>query len=56
MKEKEAIVDIVYKSRRQGTRTTENEVARIAMNFIVADYRQNGEKSLLARVLDALNS
>lgn len=56
MKEKEAIVDIIYQSRRQGIRTTENEVARIAMNFIIADYRQNGEKSLLARVLVALNS
>jgi hypothetical protein len=54
--EKEAVVDIVYQFKRQGIRTTENEVARIAINFILADYRQHGDKSLLVSVLRALSA
>ena len=54
--EKEALVDIVYHFKRQGMRTTENEVARIAMNFVLADYRRHGDQSLLVRVINALNA
>ena len=53
--EKRAIVDIVYAYKMQGVRTTENEIARIAINFLVEDYKENGENSVLHQVLQALN-
>lgn len=54
--EKEAIAEIVYACKRQGLRTTENEITRVAVNFIIHDYQANGKDSLLVRVLLALNA
>ncbi|MHB8645462.1 MAG: hypothetical protein ACYDAR_06705 [Thermomicrobiales bacterium] len=53
--EKARVSDIIYTYKRQGIRTSENEISRIALNFIFQDYEENGELSVLARVLDALN-
>ena len=55
VEEKRAIVDIIYAYKNLGLRTSENEIARIAVNFIISDYRENGENSVLDRVLRALN-
>ena len=52
--EKGQLADIVYTYKRQGRKTTENEINRIAVNFIVEDYKTNGAASILASVLDAL--
>src|SRR5438105_8808569 len=49
--EKNALADIEYRYKRQGIRTSENEITRIAMNSIVEEYRQNGENSMLAKLL-----
>jgi hypothetical protein len=54
--EKGQLADIVYTYKRQGRRTTENEVSRIAVNYLLEDYRVNGSVSMLARVLDALQA
>lgn len=54
--EKKAIADIVYTFKMSNIRTNENEIARIAINFLVADYKENGENSILSQVLQALNS
>src|SRR5574340_297493 len=54
--EKNALADIEYSYKRQGIRTSENEITRIAMNYFVEDYRLNGENSLLAKILKLLNS
>jgi hypothetical protein len=54
--EKKALADLVYTYKGLGMRTSENEIARISVNFIVADYQENGENSILHRVLRALNS
>lgn len=54
--EKARMADLIYTYKRQGIRTSENEVSRIALNFIFQDYDENGEGSVLAKVLDALNS
>lgn len=54
--EKNMLADIEYRYKRQGIRTSENEITRIAMNYFVEDYRQNGENSLLATILKKLNS
>jgi hypothetical protein len=53
--EKRSIADIIYTYKNQGVRTSENEIARIAVNFIVEDYKENGINSVLDKVLKALN-
>lgn len=53
--EKQQIADIVYTYKRQGYRTSDNELARIALNWLLLDYQAQGAQSILARVLDALH-
>jgi hypothetical protein len=53
--EKDQLGDIVYTYKRQGTRTSENELARIGINYLIADYQANGDTSILAKVIAALN-
>ncbi len=53
--EKEAIADVIYAYKQRGVKTSENEVTRIAVNFLLNDYKENGENSILHRVLKALN-
>jgi hypothetical protein len=52
--EKAQLADIVYTYKRQGQKTSETEINRIAINYILADYHEHGERSILARVLAAL--
>ena len=52
--EKARLVDIVYTYKRQGHKTSETEINRIAVNFILEDYTANGEQSILAQALAAL--
>jgi hypothetical protein len=54
--EKNLLADIEYTYKRQGIRTSENEITRIAINYFIEDYRKNGESSLLAKILKRLNS
>jgi len=56
IEEKQALADIEYSYKRQGIRTSGNEIIRIALNFAVEDYQKNGEHSILAKVLKRLNS
>ena len=53
--EKKAVADIIYSYKNRGIRTSENEIARIAVNFIINDHKENGEESVLDRALKALN-
>ena len=53
--EKTRVGEIIYAYRRRGIRTAEIELSRIALNFILDDYDENGEESVLARVLRALH-
>jgi hypothetical protein len=53
--EKKALADIVYTYKGQGIRTSENEITRIAINYLVENYKQDGENSILARVIKRLN-
>ena len=56
LEEKNLLADIEYTYKRQGIRTSENEITRIAINYIIAEYKQNGEESILAKILKRLNS
>jgi len=53
--EKKAIADIIYTYKMRGIRTSENELTRIGVHFLLEDYEENGENSFLDRVLKALN-
>ena len=55
LEEKRAISDIIYTYKNNGIKTSENEIARISVNYIVEDYRENGENSILHKILIALN-
>ena len=54
--EKQQLKDMVYTYSRQGKRTSETELIRIATNYMLEDYRRNGETSIVARVIAALES
>jgi hypothetical protein len=54
--EKNLLADIEYTYKRQGIRTSENEITRIAINYFIEDYRKNGESSLLVTILHRLHS
>jgi phage gp16-like protein len=54
--EKGRLTDLVYTYKRQGIKTSENEINRIAINFLLEDFKKNGKESVLAQVIDALNA
>lgn len=54
--EKKILADIVYQYKGQGTKTSENQLTRIAVNFLAEDYKENGANSILARVIERLNA
>lgn len=53
--EKRAIADIVYTHGCQGIKTSENEITRIAVNWLLLDYQRHGALSVLAQLLDSLH-
>jgi hypothetical protein len=56
LEEKQQLRDIEYAYQRQGVITSGNEIIRIAINYVVREYKYNGENSILAKVLKELNS
>ena len=54
MEEKKTIADIIYSYKNRGIRTSENEVTRIAVNFIINDYKENGENSILDKMIKGI--
>jgi hypothetical protein len=53
--EKKALLELSFSYKMQGYKTSENELTRIAINFLLEDHKQSGQNSILRRVLDALN-
>jgi len=49
--EKARIEDVLHALKRRGLRTSANELGRIALNQLLADYEAQGEKSVLVRIL-----
>ncbi len=56
LEEKRQLKTIEFAYGGQGIETSANEIIRIATNYIFQDYKQNGENSVLAKVLKKLNS
>ena len=54
--EKDKLADVSYTYKRQGMKTSDNEVVRIAINALLEDYKANGEGSLLATILASLHA
>ncbi len=54
--EKNTLSDIIYTYKRSGTRTSENEVIRIAVNWLLENYQSAEQNSVLAQVLEKLNA
>jgi hypothetical protein len=52
--EKKALLELTFTYKVQGYKTSENELTRIAVNFILEDRKQNGRDSILEKVLQAL--
>ena len=53
--EKKALLELTFTYKVQGFKTSENELTRIAINFILEDHKQNGRNGILEKVLQALN-
>ncbi len=53
--EKKALLEICYSFRLEGIRTSENEIARIALNYLLHDYKSKGENCILDRVIEAIH-
>lgn len=56
VEEKRALKAIERDYEERGVRTSENEITRIAINYILQDYQSNKTRSILARVLEMLHS
>ena len=58
--EKHQVTSVVYALnemyRGESRKTSENELGRIGVNFLLEEYKANGEQSILAKVLAALNA
>ena len=58
--EKHQVTSVVYALnemyRGESRKTSENEIGRIGVNFLLEDYKANGKQSTLARVLAALHA
>lgn len=53
--EKKALLELTFIYKVEGFKTSENELIRIAINFLLEDHKQNGRNSILEKVLQALN-
>ena len=53
--EKKALLEICYSYRLEGIRTSENEITRIALNYLIHDHKSNTKDSVLERVMEAIH-
>lgn len=56
LEEKRFIREIEYVYDQKSIITSGNEIIRIALNYLICDYRKNKEQSILSQVLEKLNS
>lgn len=53
--EKDGLDEVIRVFRKKRVRTSENEIARIGINFLLEEHRLNGEQSFLTHVLKSLH-
>ena len=56
LEEKQSIAELIFAFRQKNIRTSENEITRIAINWLMLDTKNNKENSVLHQALLALNS
>ena len=54
--EKDRLKDIVYSLSKQRPKISENEIGRIALSYLLEDFKENGKNSILAKMIEALNA
>ena len=55
-REKTALIEIIYHFRMRNCRLSENEIARIAINFLIEDFKANKNDCLLRSIIDSMHS
>ena len=55
-KEKTALVEIIYHYRMRNSRLSENEIARIAINFLIEDFKVDKKDSILSSITEAMKA
>ena len=55
-KEKTALVEIIYHFRMRNCRLSENEIARIAINFLIEDFNTDKKHSMLSSIIEAMKA
>ncbi len=53
--EKQALDEFLYTIKQAGIITSGNEVARIALQLVIEDYRRRGKSSTIAKILTLLH-
>lgn len=53
--EKDGLDEVIRAFKKKRIRTSENEIARIGINFLLEDFRRNGRDSVLSQVLSSLH-
>jgi hypothetical protein len=53
--EKKSLAHVQHEYEVQNIRTSENQITRIAINFILQDYELHKENSILSRAIESLN-
>jgi hypothetical protein len=54
--EKNMLASITYTYKRQDIKTSDTEMARVAVNVLLEDYKINGANSLLSIIIDSLHA
>ena len=55
-KEKTALVEIIYHFRIRNSRLSENEIARIAINFLIEDFKADKNNCILSSIVEAMKA
>ena len=53
--EKKALLELCYSFRLSGIRTSENEITRIAINYLIHDHKSDPKDNILDCVMEAIH-
>ena len=55
-KEKTSLVEIIYHFRMRNCKLSENEIARIAINFLIEDFKTDNKDCMLSIIAEAMKA
>ncbi|MBN2366683.1 MAG: hypothetical protein JXL67_10985 [Calditrichaeota bacterium] len=56
VQEKETLAEIIYYFRRGKCRLSENEIARIAINILIEDFKTDKKSCMLSRIAEVMKA